>query len=88
MVDERFLLRAVERERVALRVEGDDAHTLDQVGRGGGAVELDAHLAEDAYGAIADRLEQAAGCGVDFVDAVLDPVRAAGGRIPFERARE
>ena len=88
MVRKRFLLGRVERERVALRVERGDAQPLGPSRYRRRCSELDAHLAKDAHSAIADRLEQAAGGGVEFVHAVLDPACAAGRRITLERGRE
>ena len=47
--------------RVLLRVERDDAQPVGPLGCGRRRLELDAHLAEDAHGAVAKRLEEPAG---------------------------
>ena len=71
-----------------LRVERDDAQPVRPLGCGRRRLELDAHLAEDAHGAVAERLEQPAGGGVGLEDAVLDPACAARGpRPPRARSR-
>jgi hypothetical protein len=61
VIRERLLLCGVELERILLRVEGDDAQPVRPLGCGRGRLELDAHLAEDAHGSVAARLEQPAG---------------------------
>jgi hypothetical protein len=88
VVCERLLVRGVELGRVALRIEHVDA----QPGRPGGwerrRVQLDAHLAEDAHHAVAERLEQPARGGVHLEDAVLDPARAVPGGLLLELGRQ
>ena len=81
-------MRGVELERVTLRVEGDDAQPVRPLGCGRRRLELDAQLAEDAHGAVAERLEQPAGGGVGLEDAVLDPACAAAGRVLLEPGRD
>ena len=88
VIGERLLLRGVKHESVPVRIELDDLQPIRPHRRRRRRVELDTHLAKDAHGAIADRLEQAAGGGVRFVDAVLDPARTAGSRMPLELGRE
>ena len=87
-IGERLLVRGVELARVPLRVEGDDAQPVRPRGRGRRRLELDAHLAEDAHGAVAERLEQAAGGGVGLEDAVLDPACAVARRVLLEPGRD
>ena len=81
-------MRGVELERVTLRVERDDAQPVRPLGCGRRRLELDAQLAEDAHGAVAERLEQPAGGGVGLEDAVLDPACAAAGRVLLEPGRD
>jgi hypothetical protein len=52
VIRERLLVRGVDRERVTLRVERDDAQPGRPLGCGRRRLELDAQLAEDAHGAI------------------------------------
>src|SRR5918994_8014115 len=84
VIRERLLVRGVELERVTLRVEGDGAQPVRPLGCGRRRLELDAQLAEDAHGAVAERLEQPAGGGVGLEDGVLDPAGAAAGRVVLE----
>jgi hypothetical protein len=84
VIRERLLVRGVELERVTLRVELDDAQPARPVGCGRRRLELGAQLAEDAHGAVAERLEQPAGGRVGLEDAVLDPACAAAGRVLLE----
>ena len=58
VIRERLLVGGVELERVALRVERDDAQPVRPLRGGRWRFELDAQLAEDAYGVVAERLEQ------------------------------
>ena len=78
----------MELERVPLRVERDDAQLLRPLGCARRGLELDAHLAEDAHGAVAERLEQPARPGVGLQDAVLDPACSATGRALLEAGRD
>jgi hypothetical protein len=84
VIRERLLVRGVELARVLLRVERDDAQPVRPFGCGRRRLELDAQLAEHAYGAVAERLEQPAAGGVRLQDAVLDPACAAAGRLLLE----
>ena len=81
-------MRGVELERVTLRVERDDAQPVRPLGCGRRRLELDAHLAKDAHGAVAERLEQPAGGGVGLEDVVLDPACAVAGRVLLEPGRD
>src|SRR5215204_2000098 len=78
------LVRGVELKPVMLRVEGDDAQPVRPLGWGWWRLELDAQLAVDAHGAVAERLEQPAGGGVGLEDRILDPPCAAAGRVLLE----
>ena len=88
MIRERLLVRGVEGARVALGVEGDDAQPVRPHRRGRRRLELDAHLAKDPHGAVAQRLEQPAGGGVGLEDAVLDPACAPAGGLLLEPGRD
>ena len=67
MICERLLVRGVELDRVTLRVERDDcAARPATLGARRWRLELDAHLAKDAHGTVAERLEQSAGGRVDL----------------------
>jgi hypothetical protein len=88
VIGERLLAGGVELARVALRVERDDAQPARPFGRGRRRRQRDAHLAEDAHGAVAERLEQPARRGVDLEDVVLDPACAAAGRVLLEPGRD
>jgi hypothetical protein len=54
-------MRCVELERVAFGVERDHAQPVRPRRCGRGSLELDAQLAEDPHGEVAERLEQPAG---------------------------
>ena len=88
VIRERLLMSGVKSVRVALRVEGNDAQPLGPLGCGRRPLELDAQLAEDAHGTVAERLEQPAGGGVGLEDAVLDSASAAAGRVLLEPCRD
>ena len=61
MIRERLLVRGVERDRVTVRIEGDDAQAGGPFGGGRRRVQLDAHLAEHPHGDVPERLEQGTG---------------------------
>ena len=66
VIRECLLVCGVELERIALGLEGDNAQPSRPLGCGRRRVELDAHLAEDSHGPVAERLEQPVGGRVGF----------------------
>jgi hypothetical protein len=57
VIGERLLLRGVELARVVVRVERHDVQPVRPLGRARRRLELDAHLAEDAHAAVAQRFD-------------------------------
>jgi hypothetical protein len=87
-IRERLLVGGVELAGVALRVERDDAQPIRPVRRGRRPLELDAHLAEDPHGDVAERLEQLTRVGVGLQDGVLDFRDSGAGRFLLELGRD
>src|SRR5262249_14779626 len=87
-VRERLLVRVVELDGIVLGVERDDAQPVRPLGWGRRRVQLDPHLAEDAHGAVAERLEQPVRSRVGLQNAVLAPPGPAARRLLLERGRD
>ena len=87
MIRERLLVRGVELARVMIRVKPMYLQAVRPLGCGRRRLELDPQFAEHAHRAVAERLEQLASGGVGLQDAVLDPARAAPGRVLLEPGR-
>src|SRR3954469_25198159 len=81
---ERLLARGVEVACVVVGVERDGAQAVRPIRCGWRRVELDAHLAEDAHGDVAERLEERAAVGVGLENGVSDRTCTAARRMLLE----
>ena len=88
MIGESLLLRCVERDRIAVRVEFACDEPVRPLRRLRCRVEVDPELAKDALRPVAEPFEQAMPGLVPLCDGVLDPPGAARGGCRFEARGE